>query len=121
MMGHPTTAYSSAKWGLRGLTKSAALEFAKDGIRVNAMHPGLVETPIIDTASPFFQELRAMTPLGRPGRAEELAQVALFLASDQSSFITGADIPVDGGLSDFGAYAEIWRRAKAEAAVGQSL
>lgn len=113
MMGHPTTAYSSAKWGLRGLTKSAAMEFARDGIRVNAMHPGLVETPIIDPKSPFFRELTIATPLGRPGRSEELAQVVLFLASDESSFVTGVDIPVDGGLCEFGSYSGIWKRAEA--------
>lgn len=118
LMGHPTTGYSAAKWGLRGLTKSAALELAKYNIRVNAMHPGLVDTPILDRSSPFYRELSAMTPLGRAGRPEELAQVALFLASDESSFITGVDIPVDGGLCEFGTYHELWRRATQAAASG---
>ncbi len=116
MMGHPTTGYSAAKWGLRGLTKSAALEFASQGIRVNAMHPGLVETPIIDPESLAFQTMRSMTPLGRAGHADELANVVLFLASDQSSFVTGVDIAVDGGFSEFGAYSELWRRATKPAA-----
>lgn len=113
LMGHPTTGYSAAKWGLRGLTKSAAMDLVGDNIRVNAMHPGLVETPIIDKDSPFFRELVAMTPMHRPGHVDELAKVALFLASDDSSFITGADIPVDGGLKELGAYASIWNRALA--------
>lgn len=116
MMGHPTTGYSSAKWGLRGLTKSAALEFTASNIRVNAVHPGLVETPILDRNSPFFRQLVDMTPMRRAGRPQELANVVLFLASDESSFITGVDIPVDGGLCEFGTYAELWRRAMAEAA-----
>jgi NAD(P)-dependent dehydrogenase (short-subunit alcohol dehydrogenase family) len=116
IMGHPTTGYSSAKWGLRGLTKSAALELAPWNIRVNAMHPGLVDTPILDKNSPFYRELKDITPMRRAGTTEELAQVALFLASDESSFITGVDLPVDGGLSEFGAYNEVWRRATATAA-----
>ena len=115
MMGHPTTGYSSAKWGLRGLTKSAALEFARFRIRVNAMHPGLVETPILDKNSPFFRALVDVTPMHRPGQPGELANVALFLASDESSFITGVDIPVDGGLCEIGTYSEIWNRATAMA------
>jgi NAD(P)-dependent dehydrogenase (short-subunit alcohol dehydrogenase family) len=116
LMGHPTTGYSAAKWGLRGLTKSAALELAQWNIRVNAMHPGLVDTPIIDRSSPFYAALREMTPLRRAGTPEELARVALFLASDDSSFMTGVDIPVDGGLREFGTYSEVWRRAMAAAA-----
>ncbi|NNE40776.1 MAG: SDR family oxidoreductase, partial [Marinicaulis sp.] len=114
LMGHPTTGYSAAKFGLRGLTKSAALEFAPWGIRVNAMHPGLVKTPIIDPQSPAYRHMEKMTPLGRAGTAEELAEVALFLASDASSFITGIDVAVDGGFSELGAYSAVWRDAQAE-------
>lgn len=113
LMGHPTTGYSAAKFGLRGLTKSAALEFAQWNIRVNAMHPGLVRTPIIDDQSPAFQQMERMTPLGRAGDPEELAQVVLFLASDASSFITGIDIAVDGGFSELGAYSAVWNGAQA--------
>jgi 3alpha(or 20beta)-hydroxysteroid dehydrogenase len=118
--GHPTTGYSAAKWGLRGLTKSAALEFAPFGIRVNAMHPGLVDTPILDRQSPFYRSLCDMTPMRRAGHVDELAKVALFLASSDSSFITGVDLAVDGGLSEFGTYAEIWRRAT-EGAAGAAV
>ncbi len=116
LMGHPTTGYSSAKWGLRGLTKSAALEFAASHIRVNAVHPGLIETPIIDKNSPFFRQLKNMTPMRRAGTPEEMAKVVLFLSSDESSFITGIDIPVDGGLCEIGTYFEVWNRATTEAA-----
>jgi NAD(P)-dependent dehydrogenase (short-subunit alcohol dehydrogenase family) len=115
MMGHPTTGYSAAKWGLRGLTKSAALELAPFHIRVNAMHPGLVDAPILDRNSSFYRALCDLTPLRRAGQPEELARVALFLASDDSSFITGIDLPVDGGLSEFGMYSEIWRQATSQA------
>ncbi|MFM5923506.1 MAG: SDR family NAD(P)-dependent oxidoreductase [Novosphingobium sp.] len=107
-MGHPTTGYSAAKWGLRGLTKSAALDLVKDNIRVNAMHPGLVATPIIDPGAAAFKQMQAMTPMQRPGRAEELAYAVLFLASDESSFITGIDLPVDGGFSEIGTYNAVW-------------
>lgn len=110
LMGHPTTGYSAAKWGLRGLTKSAALELAPFNIRVNAMHPGLVETPIIDPESHTYQTMMSMTPLGRAGHADELANVVLFLASDLSSFVTGIDIAVDGGFSELAAYSEVWNR-----------
>ena len=115
MMGHPTTGYSSAKWGLRGLTKSAALEFVSSNIRVNAAHPGLIETPILDRNSPGFKMLEDLTPMRRAGQPAEFANVVLFLASDESSFVTGVDIPVDGGLCEFGTYAELWRRATAVA------
>lgn len=107
-MGHPTTGYSAAKWGLRGLTKSAALDLVKDNIRVNAMHPGLVATPIIDPEGAGFKQMRALTPMQRAGEAEELAYAVLFLASDESSFITGVDLPVDGGFSEIGAYNAVW-------------
>lgn len=113
LMGHPTTGYSAAKFGLRGLTKSAALELAPHGIRVNAMHPGLVETPIIDPQGAGFRAMLEMTPMGRAGTAEELAEVALFLASDASSFITGIDVAVDGGLSELAAYSAVWRSVQA--------
>ncbi len=110
IMGHPIAAYSSSKWAVRGLTKSAAIEFAVANIRVNAMHPGVVETPMLDASSPVFTELKNMTPLGRAAQPEEMAAVALFLASDDASFITGIDLAVDGGFSELGTYGEIWKR-----------
>jgi 3alpha(or 20beta)-hydroxysteroid dehydrogenase len=111
IVGHPTTGYSAAKFGLRGLTKSAALEFAQWRIRVNAVHPGLVDTPIIDPASRAYVALKEMTPLGRAASPCELAEAVLFFASDASSFITGVDLAVDGGLSELATYAAIWRKA----------
>ena len=94
------------------MTKSAALDLVKWKIRVNALHPGLVDTPIISKESKFYKELIAMTPMERHGEASELASVALFLASDESSFVTGVDLPVDGGLSEFATYWRLWNDAR---------
>ncbi len=91
-------AYASSKWALRGLTKVAALEFASHGIRVNAIVPGPVLTPmVLSDGDPATAAQLAATPLGRAGVPAEIAEVALFLLSDSSSFITGAEIVVDGG------------------------
>jgi NAD(P)-dependent dehydrogenase (short-subunit alcohol dehydrogenase family) len=91
-------AYSAAKWGLRGLSQSAAMELASWSIRVNSVHPGLVDTPM--TTNPVHNAaFRAMTPMGRSASPEEIAAVVLFLASDDASFVTGADVPVDGGFA----------------------
>ena len=88
------TAYGSAKWALRGLTQLAAAEFAPMGIRVNAVLPGPVETPMLDAAT---QSRLAAT--GRLGKPMEIADAVAFLMSDHASFITGAELVVDGGQS----------------------
>lgn len=85
--------YVASKWGLRGLTKSVALELAAHGIRANSIHPGRISTPATDA----MPEDMIPIPLGRPGRPEEVATFVLFLASDESSFSTGAEYVVDGG------------------------
>jgi 3alpha(or 20beta)-hydroxysteroid dehydrogenase len=85
--------YVASKWGLRGLTKSAAMELAPHGIRVNSLHPGRISTPATDAMPADLIPI----PLGRPGRPEEVASFALFLASDESSFATGAEFVMDGG------------------------
>lgn len=97
--GKGEIAYATAKAGLMGLTKSAAREVGKYGIRVNAVLPGLTETPAIRTlmAEKFKEEILARTPLGRIARPEEIARAVLFLASDDSSYITGAGLEVSGG------------------------
>ena len=88
-------AYVSAKHGVIGLTKTAALDHSKNGIRINAVGPGYVDTPMISDFD--HEEAKKLHPIGRLAKPEEVAQLILWLASDQSSFVTGAYYPVDGG------------------------
>jgi 3alpha(or 20beta)-hydroxysteroid dehydrogenase len=85
--------YVASKWGLTGLTKSVALELAPHGIRANSVHPGRISTPATDQMPADLIPI----PLGRPGQPGEIAAFVLFLASDESSFATGAEFVVDGG------------------------
>ena len=97
----PTYAiYHASKGALRSLTKSTALAHAAEGIRVNAVHPGLIETPA-STRDMAAQNIAAANigPMGRWGQPEEVAYGCLFLASDEAKFVTGIDLPIDGGLS----------------------
>lgn len=110
IMGHPVAGYSTSKWGVRGLTKAAAMELAPDNIRVNALHPGIVATPMMDPDSALFRYLVELTPLGRAAQPEEMAEVVLFLASDAASFLTGIDLAADGGFSQIGAYDAVWKK-----------
>ena len=91
-------AYAATKWAVRGLTKSAALEFAEFGIRVNSVHPGLVDTRMMDEIPQSSEELDARVPLGRQGTVEEVARMVLFLASDDASHCSGHEFVVDGAL-----------------------
>jgi NAD(P)-dependent dehydrogenase (short-subunit alcohol dehydrogenase family) len=89
--------YSTTKAAVAGLTKNAAVSYVGDGIRVNSVHPGLIDTPLVAEAP--VDAIIAATPMGRRGRPEEVAYAALFLASDEASFVTGAELYVDGGFN----------------------
>lgn len=103
LSGYHAVAYSASKWGLRGLTRSAALEYGARGIRTNIVHPGFIETPMAATAPPeVLQAHLGLTPLGRPGAPEEVAAVVVFLLSDDASYVNGVEIPVDGGYTTHG-------------------
>lgn len=95
LLGH--SSYGSSKWGLRGLTKTAAAELGPMGIRVNAILPGAINTDMMKPVTAETGNRFASLPLGRHGEPDEIASVVLFLASDASSYVTGAEIVVDGG------------------------
>lgn len=96
-------AYVAAKFGVRGLTKQIAVEYAAQGIRANSVHPGAVRTELtqalVDQLGPeFMKEFYASVPMNRIAEIDEVAQPVVFLASDESSFVNGTEIVIDGGL-----------------------
>jgi NAD(P)-dependent dehydrogenase (short-subunit alcohol dehydrogenase family) len=115
LTGHFAASYAMTKWGLRGLTKTAAMELADWKIRVNAVHPGVIDTPIIKGSDEFVAAMVTSTPLRRIGSPDEIAKVVLFLASDDASFVTGIDIAVDGGLLGLNPYWRVAEEVKAQA------
>lgn len=96
------SAYNAAKFGVRGITKSSAAEYAKLNIRVNSILPGPIKTEIFDTfenGDQMLEEYEKQVPLGKVGDPVDIANAALFLASDESKFVTGSDLIIDGGMS----------------------
>ena len=96
-----TTAYTASKWGLRGLTKTAVLQFSPWNIRVNSIHPGqIADTGFFRSGGEAFAHAaRAAIPMHRQGTPQECADLVLFLASEEASFISGAEIAIDAAIS----------------------
>jgi NAD(P)-dependent dehydrogenase (short-subunit alcohol dehydrogenase family) len=103
IVGSPTSpAYSAAKGAITTFTKSAALQYAKENIRINSVHPGYADTPLTDRRfndPTIRQQLLDRTPMGRLGTAMDIANGVLFLASDESSWVTGSELVIDGGMT----------------------
>jgi 3alpha(or 20beta)-hydroxysteroid dehydrogenase len=95
-------AYGASKWAVRGMTKAAGIELAKYGVRVNSIHPGLIDTDMMTELTggdgTRLEKLERTVPLGRLAAADEVAKMALFLASDESRYCTAAEFVVDGGV-----------------------
>jgi len=95
-------AYIASKHGVVGMTKQFALRYARQGVRVNAVAPGYIETPMTEMLrdeGPGQASIERLHPMGRLGQPEEIAEAALFLASERASFVTGVTLPVDGGYT----------------------
>jgi 3alpha(or 20beta)-hydroxysteroid dehydrogenase len=101
LRGQPgAIAYSATKWALRGMTKAAAQEYAARKIRVNSVHPGPIDTEMLHVRTPEQNQRRIqLVPMKRMGTAEEVAKLVAFLLSEDSSYITGAEVSIDGGVS----------------------
>jgi 3alpha(or 20beta)-hydroxysteroid dehydrogenase len=97
LVGYPgISGYVASKWGVRGITKSAALEFGTRGVRVNSIHPGAIDTPMV-AAAHVGQEMWARQPIPRIGQPAEVSALVVFLASDEASYCTGHEFVIDGG------------------------
>ncbi|WP_269304205.1 SDR family NAD(P)-dependent oxidoreductase [Aeromicrobium sp. HA] len=95
---HPDAAYTASKWGVRGLTKTAAQEFGARGVRVNSIHPGFIDTSMGRAAPEAAQRaMISLLPVSRPGHPWEVAELVGFLVSDAAAYVTGAEIAIDGG------------------------
>lgn len=109
MTGYFSAAYSSSKWALRGLTRSAAMELGPRGIRVNCICPGVVDTEMVRNYPALVDTLKGIIALEHMAQPEQLADVMFFLLGPQSSYITGADLAVDGGVTGTGIYWPVGR------------
>lgn len=100
------TAYAATKWAIRGMTKCAAMELGPKGIRVNSVHPGMIDTPMtrVHGGDAAMEYGASKVPLGRVGYPEDIAPLYVFLASDESAYINGAEIAIDGGVTSTHAF-----------------
>lgn len=121
LTAHDDAAYTASKWGLRGLTKTAVLQFSPWNIRVNSIHPGqIADTGFFQSGGEAFaQAARAAIPMHRQGTPEECAELVLFLASDEARFISGAEIAIDGGYIAAG-LASLRNRIRADYETGKN-
>ena len=121
MTAYDDAAYTASKWALRGLTKTAALQFVAWNIRVNSIHPGqIADTGFFQSGGEAFAAAaRAAIPMGRQGTPRECAELVLFLASDEASFISGAEIAIDGGYIAAG-IAHLRNRIRSEFTAGKT-
>lgn len=121
LTAHDDAAYTASKWGLRGLTKTAVLQFAEWNIRVNSIHPGqIAETGFFSNAGEAFAHAaRVAIPMHRQGLPQECAELVLFLASEEASFINGAEIAIDGGYIAAGT-ASLRNRIRADYQAGKN-
>ena len=92
-------AYAATKWAVRGMSKSAAIEFAAHGVRVNSVHPGIIDTDMLREFGGNLERITESIPMGRTASADEVANVVLFLASEEASYCSGHEFVVDGALN----------------------
>jgi len=112
LVGYHEAAYTSSKWAIRGLSKSAAAELARWGIRVNSVHPGLVGTPMAGENTPYIAAHLEAVPAGSVATPDQVAAAIAFLIGDESQYVSATELAVDGGFSGAGAYHAIRRRAR---------
>jgi len=99
LRGYGGVAYTASKWAVRGMTKVAARELAPFGIRVNSVHPGLIETPMLEQVGAGADALAASVPMGRTATAAEVGTVVIFLLTDDAIYMNGSELAVDGAMS----------------------
>lgn len=109
MTGYHSTAYSCSKWALRGLTRSAALDLAPQGVRVNCVCPGVVGTEMIQANAALVEALQHIIPMQQMAEADQVADVVAFLLGPQAAYVTGADLAVDGGVTGGGTFWPVGR------------
>ena len=121
LLGYHAVGYTVSKWGVRALSRVASNELGPRGIRVNTILPGFIETPMTASAPDAFRAANvAAAPLGRTAEPEEVAPLVVYLISDESSFVSGAEIAIDGGLSAHGGAKHMSDAVRAEKEAGDA-